>query len=249
MDQRTARSPVPIDEGMDGLELRMSDGSLGDGGKSVFVREGAEIGHEVGDPVRGRGDVGRRARVVGASADPVLDVPIATAVLLKAGPLEQATMNLQEEVSRDLVTGSNAFDAIHHGVDVPQHFGRGDVRSIVAKLSCSFRPQQATRADLQPFDPRGGDGFRSQQDAGECLRIDEACRFNVQSGDRRFGDGDVGGDVAVDREGASGEQVGDVGFVLAGSIVLAGRTRAVAEPAAANNRRQEFSLLTDSVQP
>jgi hypothetical protein len=61
------------------------------------------------------------------------------------------------EVSRDLVTESNDVDAVHHGVDVPQHFCRGDVRRIVAELSRGLRSQQAPCPDLQPFNPQGGD--------------------------------------------------------------------------------------------
>lgn len=98
-------------------------------------------------------------------------------------------------------------------------------------------------------DTRGGNRLRPEQDAGERFRIDEAPRLDVEPGDGSLGVSDVGSDLPLDHKSASDKRVGDVGFVRAPAVVPAGRTRVVAGPTAADNRRLDFSILMDVLQP
>lgn len=72
MDEASPGPPVAIAEGVDGLELRVADGRLRDGGKVAEVDERHQIFRQRTYPVFRR----RRERCVGraeaATADPVL---------------------------------------------------------------------------------------------------------------------------------------------------------------------------------
>jgi uncharacterized protein (UPF0548 family) len=75
MDQRPARAPVAVDEGVDRLELGVGDGGLRHGGQAVVVGEGAEVLDQARDVVRRRGDERSGARVEAAATNPVLHLP------------------------------------------------------------------------------------------------------------------------------------------------------------------------------
>ena len=72
MDEGAPSPSVAVDEGVDRLELRMSDRRLRDCRERVVVGEGAEILEQDLHVLGGRRDERSRARVVAAPADPVL---------------------------------------------------------------------------------------------------------------------------------------------------------------------------------
>jgi hypothetical protein len=81
MDQSSARSSVSVHKGMDGLELRVCNGGLHDGRQRIVVTELDEILHQVFHTLGRRRHERGVARVVVASADPVLDLSGASAVV------------------------------------------------------------------------------------------------------------------------------------------------------------------------
>ena len=86
VDQRSSRAPVPVDERVDRLELRVGDGGLRDRGQGVVVAERGEVGQHLADQLLRRWHEGRRTRVVVAAAD--------RAHRLKRGRRESATLRL-----------------------------------------------------------------------------------------------------------------------------------------------------------
>jgi len=86
---------VPIDEGMDGLELGMSQGSLGRGREGAGVAEGAEVVQELAYVLGWRRHERRRARVVAAGADPALLAAEMAAQLLEARPRQEVPLRLE----------------------------------------------------------------------------------------------------------------------------------------------------------
>ncbi len=75
------------------------------------------------------------------------------AVPLKAGPNQETTMRVQEEVDGDLITRGDAPDGEGHRVDVAEHLGRGHVTCRFAERLCRLRTQQPPSSDLETFDP------------------------------------------------------------------------------------------------
>ena len=74
MHQRPAGATVAVGERVDGLELGVGDGGLGEGRVDVVVDVGDEVVEEPGDLVGWRGDEAGATRVVGTATDPVLDL-------------------------------------------------------------------------------------------------------------------------------------------------------------------------------
>lgn len=220
---------------MDGLELSVSDGRLGDRGQRIVVAEGAEVGDEVFDVPGRRRDESCRARVVGAATDPVLLLTEAPAVLFEPGPSEESLMDAEQHVGGDVVTLVDALDPVEHGVDVPEHLGGRDVRWSLVESSNHFGLEEPSCPDLQALDPRRRDGFSSQQDAGERFGVDECARFDVQSSDGRLSIGDVGGNLTVQGEGSADKRVREVRFVLTRATITACRTGEIGRPAASQN--------------
>ena len=72
MDERAARTPVAVDEGMDRLELGMGNGCLRNRGETVVIGEGTEVLKQLLDVFWWRRDEGRGARIEAAAANPVL---------------------------------------------------------------------------------------------------------------------------------------------------------------------------------
>ncbi len=85
MDECSPCSAVAIHERVNGFEPRMRNGGLGDSGETVVVRKRTEVRHEFGDILGRWRNEGRRAGVVGATPDPVLDLSIVTSVFFKPG--------------------------------------------------------------------------------------------------------------------------------------------------------------------
>jgi len=80
MDQRPAGSSIAIHERVDGLELSVSDGCVGDRWQRVVVAERAQIGDEFLHELGRRGHESGGTGVVGAPPDPVLllaEAPVA----------------------------------------------------------------------------------------------------------------------------------------------------------------------------
>ena len=85
VDERAPHPPVPIDEGVDTLELGVGDGGLRQGGKVLSPEEDDEVVDVGGDLIGGRRDVdGAAERVVG-TADPVLDAAQTTDLFVDVG--------------------------------------------------------------------------------------------------------------------------------------------------------------------
>ena len=114
-------------------------------------------------------------------------------------------MDIEHQLHRDRVSCIDVLDGEDHGVDVPEDLDGRDIGRVVAKTSGGFCAQKSSCSDLQSFDPRRGDGLRTEQDAGEHLGIDEARRFGVQASDGSFSIRDVARDVTVDGERTSDE--------------------------------------------
>ena len=99
-DENPADPPVAVSEGMNGLELGLSDRRLGDWVETSPVDEGNEIGHEIGDGFGRRCDMGSELGV--RTSDPAEHVT--------PGP--------------DVVIGDVRAVLHQPGVPVEQHFHR-----------------------------------------------------------------------------------------------------------------------------
>jgi hypothetical protein len=127
VDEGTTGAPITVHEGVDGLELRVSYGSLCDRRKVVRIAKGAEISDEARHKLVRRRDKVRRARVVVAASDPVLLFPKVSAVFLQSGTFEQAAVQLQKQVCSNGISSANALDRVDHGIDVVEDIVGGDV--------------------------------------------------------------------------------------------------------------------------
>jgi hypothetical protein len=112
------------------------------------------------------------------------------------------------------------LDATDHRVDISEHLNGLGIGGRLAQPSGGFSSKELAGSDLETLDPGGGYRFRPQQDAGQGLGVNEARRLEVQACDGRLGVGDVGGDLAVEPEGASDKTVGNVRCVVAPLVVL-----------------------------
>jgi hypothetical protein len=84
---------------------------------------------------------------------------------------------------------------VNHGIDVVEDFVGSDVRWHLSECPDNLSVQQTSRSNNKPFDPRGGDGFGSQQDTSKRLGIDECARVCVLPGDGSLGVSDVGSNL------------------------------------------------------
>ena len=152
MDECSSRSAVSVDERVDGLELRMSDGRLCDGGKVVGTGESAEVRDQLLDVLMRGWDERSRARVVAASADPVLFLPKPASVLLKPGASQEPTMHFEEHIDRDGSPWFDGIDAVDHGIDVPEHLGGGDIGGVFLQPTDDLGMKEPSGSDFQSFD-------------------------------------------------------------------------------------------------
>ena len=244
----TSCAPVAVDEWVNGLELRVRDGCLGDRWQRVVVREADEVADEVRNMLGRRRYEVRVAWVVVAATNPVLLSAEPPAVLLEPGPPQKTSMDFKKQFHSDHVSGVNLVDAVDHRVDVPEYLNSRDIGWALAKSPGGFSSQEAAGADCKPS-IRDEATTCPQQHSGEGLGVHEACRLEIQAGDRCLGVGNVGRDFAIEAEGATHEPVGHVGFVVAPAVVLPRRARLIADPVATENRRQDSSLFTFILQP
>src|SRR5947208_5617160 len=126
MNQRPSSPAVPIDERVDGFELRVGERRLSNGRQGIPVAERAEIVQKVADVLMGRRDEGRGARVVATAAYPILLSSDPAAVLLKVCSFEEPTMDLQKQVRSYGVTLMDALDGKDHGFNVSEDLSRRD---------------------------------------------------------------------------------------------------------------------------
>ena len=61
-------------------------------------------------------------------------------------------MDLKDQVDGDLITRVHGVDAVHHGINVPEHFHSRDVGRLVSELTSCFRSQEPTGFDFKPLD-------------------------------------------------------------------------------------------------
>jgi hypothetical protein len=218
---------VAIDERMDRLELRVSDGRLWDGRHRVVVDERAQVLEQFGDEVRGRRDERGRARIEAAPANPVLAGADLPGVLTEAGPRQEPLVHLRQTVDGDRLGVAERVDRPRHRVDVSEHLVGGDVDGGVSRSGCGLGTEQPASAHEQPLDERRGHGLGAEEQSSHGLGVGERRGRRVEGGDRLLGVGNVGGDSAVEPEGSAQKRVGHVRLVLAGPGVPGRRTRVV----------------------
>jgi hypothetical protein len=95
-------------------------------------------------------------------------------MLLQPRPSEETAMNLQQQLHGDGIAGTDMVDAEDHGVDVSEHLNRVGIGGIVPQVPGSFCAQEAASTDLQPLDPRRGDGLCPQEYASQRLSVYKA---------------------------------------------------------------------------
>src|ERR1700728_4269518 len=118
MDERPTSASVAIHKGVDGLKLGMSYRCLRDGRKIVSAAERTEVVNQTLDEFVGWWNECCRARVVGATTNPVLLVSELAAVFFLPGSNKKTAMHFEEHVGRDGIAITDAFDGEDHGIDV-----------------------------------------------------------------------------------------------------------------------------------
>jgi hypothetical protein len=126
---------------MDCLELGMSNSRLGDRRKRVIVGERDEVADQIPDEFGGWWDKSGGTRIVGTAADPVLLVPQSSPMLLQPRPREETPVNPQQQVQGYGIPDPDMVDPEDHGVNVSEHFDRGDIGGIVPQVPGSFCSQ------------------------------------------------------------------------------------------------------------
>ena len=221
LDQRASGAPVPVDERMDRLELRVGDGGLRNRGQGVVVAERGEVGKQLVDQLVRRRHKGRCTRVVVAPANPVLDRTGATGVLREARPGEQEAMRLEHDLHADRSAGRHRLHGPEHRLDVPEDLQGGDIARFLAELAGGLGAEQPAAAHLQPLDPGGSDRFSAEQQPGECFGVGERTGRRVEPDERRLGVGDIGRDIPVEHELPADERVWDIDCVVTRAAIAA----------------------------
>ena len=134
MDECPASAPVAVDEGVDGFELSMGDGGLGECRERVFVAKTTEVLEKGFDFLVGRRDKRGRARVVTAPPDPVLLCPNLPGMLGEAGAIQEASVNLQETVKGDGLLSGEGVQRPGHGLDVAEDLIGGDIPELSPRI-------------------------------------------------------------------------------------------------------------------
>jgi hypothetical protein len=184
VDQRAAGAAIAVDEWVDGLELCVSHGGLGDGGQRVLVAEGAEITHELSHELMWWGDECGGAGVEAAASYPVLALAELSRVALQAGAGEEAFVYREDVLDGDLRSLAECFDRPVHRLDVVEDLRCRDVLATVLEPSREICLEQAAPADLETLDPGGRDGFGPQQETRHGFRVGERAGLPIQARDR-----------------------------------------------------------------
>src|SRR5262252_8073767 len=169
---------------MDGLELRMCKGSLGDGGERIVVAEAAEIIDQLADQFRWWRDESRRAGVVAATADPVLLSPDVPRVGIQTGTCQKPRVKREEEIDGNWVSWPDLPDRRRHRLDVCKHLGGRDIRRFLSKIDSRLGAQQPSGADLQSLDARGSNAFGTKQNTSKSHGFDQRGSLSIKDSDR-----------------------------------------------------------------
>ena len=143
VDQASAHPPVPVEEGMDRLELGMRDRCPGQRRDVVPCEEPDKVVQERLD-LSGRGRNERCAhRAVEPAAEPVLDLPGASGPRVGLAR-HQGRVNAADVVDGDWGRIVGTRDRLFHGADIGGH-GPG---AALRRTGIDQCPGQVERADL-----------------------------------------------------------------------------------------------------
>ena len=163
MDQSATDPSVPIDERVDGLELRMHQSGLHDCGVIVAGQVHTEVAEKFPDVlVRGR-NIGGATRI--GPANPVLLFPDDTTPSFVPGSGEQICVQRAQILHRDRPVKIGEVERATHRMDVPEHCSR----CVIARLETSSFGKllfgQSAGADLEALDVGGTNGLGPHQHA------------------------------------------------------------------------------------
>ena len=210
VDERAPHPPVPVDEGVDALELGVGDGGLRQGGKVLSPEEDDEVVDVGGDLIGGRRDVdGAAGRVVGA-ADPVLDAAQTTDLFVDVGRERRQEGSVgREEIIRFEV--APVRDAAECAGRVPRG---GDEAGVDMNPDAERGGRNHVEGGVDGLDPGGGDHLAPHEEVRDRRQDGAAARRSAfEPGERERGllDGPLDGLPQCRR--AMGDARGDGGPV------------------------------------
>lgn len=206
-DEEASHAPVPVEEGVDGLELIVANGDANELGDRdlVVVPKGLEVAHEGGDLVVMRGDedgVGEAG-----SANPVLAAAeFPRSLSLPTDSLHEGGVAFAEQAVGE-GKGAQVGERLVHGCDVI-----ADLLPVVALLGVDFRRvllQGFVHFGLGAFDAAGGLGLFDDvhldeevevgHDEGESIELSQV---PVGLGEKLIDFGALPGPRAIDFNGS-----------------------------------------------
>jgi hypothetical protein len=221
MDERAAGAAVAVGEGVDRLELSVSDCCLHESRMVIAVDVVEEVVEQGLERVRWRWDEGCGARVVAAATDPVLHCADHTADVRHRRSFHQGPVDTEQVVEGDRVGRRAQLDSGLHGCDVGEHLDCDPVGCVATLSKHDLCVEQAAWTCLQSLDLRGGDRLGAQQEPRQPFEADMRCSGRVQPANGGFGVAEVGDEIGGEDGVPPGERVGEVGVVVATLAVAA----------------------------
>ena len=167
MNQASTHASVSNQEGMDRLELRVSDGGLEQPGKVGSIDERAEVEEKARQLLGGRRDVVRVVRPDVLAPDPGLDGAHLAGLAGLVRGLHEHGVDGPQIVGLEVDPARPQLDRPFHRTDVADHGPRGPRRrGGVVERAC-----QATVGRPRALHARRGHALRPQELVGEGLEV------------------------------------------------------------------------------
>ncbi len=182
VDERPTDAAVAVDEGMDRLELRMSDGGLGHRWKVVAVHEVHEVEHQRLDLVLRRRDVAGVSRGRQSATEPVLFATERPGHDPRQFVGHQRSMDGEDVLGRERGPSIAEGDGLLHRDDIGGH-GPG---AALGRTRIDERAGEVPLAELDALDATRGDRLRAQEERPDRLEAADAL-VRVELPDRDLG--------------------------------------------------------------
>jgi len=138
MNQCATSPAISVHERMDGLELSVSNGGLGNGRHGILIAEGTQVFKQAKYLLTGRRDEIRSARTVAAAADPVLLIANDPRVFLEPCSGQESSMDFDQMAHIQSRYFRKICDGPRHRIDVAKNFLSGYIAYVVPEVARNF---------------------------------------------------------------------------------------------------------------